>query len=262
MENNYTKKINQAVEKGYHLDFGTVIEKSFENYKKIALIGGLTFIIIAIAAFALFFSIFAIAFGIGDITEKLTSFNPMDYSVVEIFIYFLLMVLFAGLTAPIGAGFLKMAHLAEIDKPFSVGTAFDYYKTKHFKELFISASLLGIINFAVVTGFEILELAIIGNIISYIIAFFTLLTVPLIIFANQKALDAISSSIKLVIKQPIILLGLAIVSIFFLLLGFIAFCIGIFFTIPFWSSFNYTAYNSIIPIENTSEIEDIGKIEE
>lgn len=262
MENNTTKKINQATQQGYYLDFGTVIEKAFENYKKIALIGGLAFLIIIIASFALFGSIGLIAFGTADMMGTLTEFNPMDFSVVGILIYFLIMVLFSGLTAPIGAGFFKMAHLAETNKPFSVGVIFDYYKTVHFKELFIAASILAIINFAFVTGFEFLEYAFIGNILTYIVSFFTLLTVPLIIFGNQNATDAISNSIKLVSKQPLILLGLAIVSFIIVCLGIIGLCIGILFTLPFWYSFLYTTYSTIFPIENASEIEEIGRLEE
>jgi len=127
METNTTKKIDQATQQGYYLDFGTVIEKAFENYKKIALTGGLAFLLIVLAAFALFGSIAAIAFGAADMMSTLTEFNPMDFSVAGILIYFLVMIVFAGLTAPIGAGFFKMAHLAQTNKPFSVGTIFDYY---------------------------------------------------------------------------------------------------------------------------------------
>jgi hypothetical protein len=262
MKNNFTQRINQATTQGYYLDFGTVIEKSFENYKKIALIGGLAFLLIMLAAFALFGSIAMVAFGAADIMGTMTEFNPMDFSVVGILIYFLVMIAFAGLTAPIGAGFFKMAHLAQTNKPFSVGVIFDYYKTVHFKELFVAASILAIINFAFVTGFQLLGYPLVGNILSYIVAFFTMLVVPLIIFADQTAMDAISNSIKLVLKQWLILLGLAIVSIIFVCLGLIGLCFGILFTFPFWYSFLYTTYNTILPIEVASEIEEIGRLEE
>lgn len=261
MENNFTKKINQVTQQGYYIDFGTILDKSFENYKKIALNGGLAFLLISIAGFGFFFAIAAIAFGAGDIMETMTDFNPLDFSVIGILIYFLIMVFFAGITAPIGAGFLKMAHKAQTDKPFSIGTIFDYYKTAYFKELFIAASLISIVNFAFMTGLEILGHPFIGNLITYIIAFFTLLTIPLIVFGQLTALDAISVSIKLVVKQPLILLGLAIVSIIFVCLGIIGLCIGIFFTLPFWYSFVYTTYDSILPIESVNEIDEIGKAE-
>lgn len=262
MKNNFTQRINQATEKGYYLDFGTIIEKAFDNYKKIALTGGLAFLLIMIAAIALFGSIGLVAFGAADVMGSMTEFNPMDFSVVGILIYFLVMLVFAGLTAPLGAGFFKMAHLAQTNKHFSVGTIFDYYQSVYFKDLFLAASILAIINFALVTGFQLLGYPLVGNIVSYIIAYFTMLVVPLIIFAEQNALDAISNSIKLVLKQWLILLGLAIVSIIFVCLGFIGLCIGILFTFPFWYSFLYTTYNTILPIEVESEIEEIGRVEE
>ena len=262
MDNNITKRIKQAAQEGYYIDFGTIIEKAFENYKKIALTGGLAFLLIVLAAFALFGSIAAVAFGAADMMGTLTEFNPMNFSVVGILIYFLIMVVFAGLTAPLGAGFFKMAHLAQSNKPFSVGTIFDYYKTSYFKELFIAASVLAIVNFAFATGFELLTYPIIGTFLTYIVAFFTMLAVPLIIYGEQKAFDAISMSIKLVAKQWLILVGLAIVSFIFMMLGIIGLCIGIFFTLPFWYSFLYTTYNTILPIEVESEIEEIGRVEE
>lgn len=262
MENNFTKKINQAVESGYYLDFGTVIEKSFDNYKKIALTGGLAILLITIVILALMFGLIAIVFGIADFSGMMTNFNPLDFSAVGIAVYILVVVLLSGLTAPIGAGFLKMAYLAEMNKPFSVGTVFDYYKTAHFKELFIAVSLIAVVNMAFTVTFEVLMISFVGSILTYILAFFTLLTVPLIIFGNQTGLDAIGLSFKLVLKQPVILLGLAIVSVIFVLLGFIGLCIGVFFTMPFWYSFLYTTYNSIFPIEELSEIETIGISEE
>ncbi|RXR30083.1 hypothetical protein EQG68_11675 [Flavobacterium piscinae] len=262
MKNNFTQRINQATEKGYYLDFGTTIEKAFDNYKKIALTGGLAFLLIMLAAFALFGSIAMVAFGAADIMGTMTEFNPMDFSVVGILIYFLVMVAFAGLTAPIGAGFFKMAHLAQTNKPFSVGVIFDYYKTSYFKELFILASVLATINFAFTIGAELLAFPILGSFITYVVAFFSMLAVPLIIYGEQKAIDSLVISIKLVSKQWLILLGLAIVSIIFVCLGLIGLCIGILFTFPFWYSFLYTTYNTILPIEVASEIEEIGRVEE
>ncbi|MBC8882882.1 hypothetical protein H9X57_04365 [Flavobacterium piscinae] len=89
-----------------------------------------------------------------------------------------------------------------------------------------------------------------------------MLAVPLIIYGEQKAIDSLVISIKLVSKQWLILLGLAIVSIIFVCLGLIGLCIGILFTFPFWYSFLYTTYNTILPIEVASEIEEIGRVEE
>lgn len=37
-----------AIHNGYYLDFGVIFEKAFENYKKIALLAGVTMILLVI----------------------------------------------------------------------------------------------------------------------------------------------------------------------------------------------------------------------
>ena len=254
--------IEQAITYGYSLDLGTVIEKAFENYKKIALLAGLAYLIIALSVMGIAFTLAVTILGITDFTETMTNFDPTGFTVVGIIGYVLIMILISGLTSPLNAGFLKMAHLAENNQEFSMGTVFDYYKTIHFKELFIAASLLSLINLGISFLFEFLDYPILGGLFTYIIAFFTLLYSPLIVFSNQTAIDSIVKSFQLVIKQPFIILLLLIISFIGVFLGLIGLCIGIFFTIPFWNSMIYTIYNSAIPTKTSSEIEDIGTIEE
>ena len=67
--------------------------------------------------------------------------------------------------------------------------------------------------------FQYLELNIIGSIISLTISFSTLFTIPLIVFGKLNTLEAIQSSIVIVFKQPIVLLGLMIVAAIAVALG-------------------------------------------
>lgn len=257
-----TKQIDQAIDHGYSLDLGTVIEKAFENYKKIALIGGLAYLLIALAATGIGVTLVVTLLGAADITETMTGFKPTDLSSAGIIIYILVMIIISGLASPLNAGFLKMAHLAESNKDFSVGTVFDYYKTAYFKDLFIAASLLALINLGITFLFEFFESPIAGALVTYIIAFFTLLYLPLIVFGNQNGIDAIVKSFQLVIKQPFIIFILAVIGIIGVFIGLIGLCIGIFFTIPFMNSMVYTIYTTALPTEETSEIEEIGNLQE
>lgn len=242
------------------LDFGLVIEKSFENFKKIALLGGLGILLLVMLIFgAAFVAVAAFMGAAENLTETLTDFNFADLSIVGILIYVSVSIIFAGLAAPIGAGFLKMAHLAHENKPFSIGTIFDYYKTHYFKELFIAGSLISIVTVGTTTFFELIDLSYLGTIITYIIAYFTVISVPLIIFGNQTAINSISLSFKLVAQQPFIFLGLLAIGIIGILVGLVGLCIGIFFTMPFWYSLIYTIYTNLYPINETSEIEEIGE---
>lgn len=253
-----TTQIDQAIAHGYSLDLGTVIEKAFENYKKIALIGGLAYLLIGIAVTGIGITLFATVFGLSNFTETMTDFDPTEFSAVGLVIYSLIMIVISGLGSPINAGFLKMSHLAENNQEFSIGTIFDYYRSIHFKELFIAASLLATINLGISYLFDFIGYPIIGGLLTYVIAFFTLFYSPLIVFGNQNGIDAITKSIQLVIKQPFILLLLVIISFIGIFLGLIALCIGMFFTLPFWNSMLYTIYNNALPMQETTEIEEIG----
>lgn len=247
-----------AIHNGYYLDFGVIFEKAFENYKKIALLAGVTMILLVILFLALLGTIIGSLVGINSLTESLTDFSIFNFGIEYVLLYVGIIVLFSALLSPIGAGFLKMAHLAENNQDFSIGTVFHYFKTAYFKELFFSTLIVSIVNLGISTLLEYFAIPILGSIISYVIAFFTIFMVPLIIFRNVNAFEAIQSSAKLALKQPLVIIGLAVVGFFCIMIGLIGFCIGIFFTLPFWYSLNYTIYNQAVPIENTSEIEEIG----
>jgi hypothetical protein len=253
-----TTKIDHAIANGYYLDMGTAIEKAFENYKKIALTGGLAYLLIILVFAGIGLSIAASLFSLADFTETMTNFQVTEMDTVGLVIYALISIVSAGLLSPITAGFFKMAHLAENNKEFSIATLLDYYKTTYFKDLFIAASLVALINLGFTLFFEFLGYPIAGGLFTYIIAFFTLFYVPLIIFGNQSAIDAILKSIQLVIKNPFTIIILMIIAIVGVLLGFIALCIGVLFTLPFLNSMLYTIYNEALPIDESTEIEEIG----
>ena len=48
MQQNIKKRLEEINRNGLHLDTGVLIDQSFENYKKIALIAGLAFLIMVI----------------------------------------------------------------------------------------------------------------------------------------------------------------------------------------------------------------------
>ena len=106
--------------------------------------------------------------------------------------------------------------------------------------------------------FDYLGIKFIGLLITIIVSFLTFLTIPLIIFSDIKAIEAITLSAKLVVKQPSILLGLLIVSIVLVCLGIIGLCIGVFFTIPFLYAMYYSIYSAILPFNEESELDEIG----
>jgi uncharacterized membrane protein len=159
------------------------------------------------------------------------------------------------LLSPFPAGLIKMAHCAEKDEEFHVSTVFEYYKAPYFKELVISTLTISILSSILSSLFDYSGIKFIGTLLSMILSFFTFLTIPLIIFGNLKAIDAIKSSAIIIAKQPLVILGLIIVAIIASMVGFIGCCIGVFFTIPFMYSMYYSIYISIIGIDSESELE-------
>ncbi len=257
MSNNYLK-VEKISNEGYELEFGTVLEKAFSTYKLVAGIGGVGMILICIIMAVLYAGIFGAVYGFSDVLTSLTSINPELMSGTSLLYFLLFSVVMAGIMSPISAGFINMAFLADQNKEFGLGTIFGYYKGSYFKELFIAAVIIAFFGTGLNYLFDYIGIKFIGVAITFCVSFLTFLSVPLIIFSNLKAFEAITMSAKLVIKRPFILLGLLIVSFVFVCLGIIGFCIGIFFTIPFIYVMYYTIYEAIIPFDEETELDEIG----
>jgi len=257
------KPINDRIEEiktnGYQLDFSIVFESAFENYKKIALYAGLMLLVFSILL-SITMLIGLISYvGIENLEgfgEKLKQFSALKVMPIDIAIPLNIgLILFTGLINPFMAGFLKMADCGEKGEEFHVSTMFTYYKTPYFINIFIAVLLTTSLS----TGFSILleyaGFGFIGTLISMIISFVTFLTAPLIVFGKLNAIEAIKSSIAIVSKQPLTLLGLIIVAGIGAALGIFGFCIGVFFTMPFVYSMNYVIYKTIIGIDSDSELD-------
>ena len=250
-------RIDEIKKNGYTLNFETVFNHAFENYKKIALYGGLI-----IFVFFILFSIFAIGvlmaiFGGAVVLEFLKPENlkPEDLSLNFLLILSAVSVFVTALLSPLTAGMIKMAYCAERDEEFHVATMFQYYKAPYFKELFTATFLISILTSVLSSIINFAQIPFNNAIVSITVTLFTLLMIPLIIFGNLKAIEAIQTSFVIVSKQPLVLLGLLVVGIIATMVGFIGCCIGIVFTIPFIYSLYYAIYSEIIGFENEDDFE-------
>lgn len=256
------KKIEKIAIDGYNIDFGRVFEESFENFKKIFGVAGLGMILISIVVAAIVIGGVMALSGIGDISDSLAGFNVKAFSGVTLLYFILFGIIFAMIMNILSAGFINMAHLADNNKEFGLSNLFDYFKGIYFKDLLISSFIIAAISTVGSTLIQNFSNEFLSNIFSYFISYITFLTVPLIIFSKLDAVNAIVFSIKLVFKQPIILFLLLLVGYICAMLGFIALCIGIFFTLPFIYSLYYCIYKNIIPVEEYSELDEIGRTTE
>ncbi|MBF6607348.1 MAG: hypothetical protein ITG00_01260 [Flavobacterium sp.] len=258
---NTKSRIENIQANGYDIDFSETFSDAFETYKKIALHAGLVLIIVVIVMMAVIFGIIGAAVGFAAFTDNLTGFQPQNFSTLHQVLYILVLSVFGGIANPFNAGIIKMAFQADAGHPFSVATAFEYYSSSKFGNLFIAGFMITLFGAGLGMILDSLIFPFISTILSVTVSFLTFLTVPLIIFGNLNAVDAIKSSCIVVLKNPLIILGLLIVGILLSLVGFIAFCIGYFFTMPFLYALYYSIYKNSVGISTMSEIDEISGID-
>lgn len=256
--NQTLERIRDIEKNGYQIDFANVFNHAFENYKKIVLYAGSILVIFTI----LFFIFTAVSLGLipgaAEIAEDISSEKLKLENVIQanLLVINIISLFTSSLLSPFLVSFLKMADYGDRDENFPVSFLFSYYKLPYLKEIIISTFLISVINLAQNTLMTYLKFEFLGLIISCFISFITILTAPLIIFGNLGALDALKHSAQIVFKQPAVLLGLIIVSIIGILVGFMACCVGIFFTFPFIYSMKYAIYSAIVGIDTPLKNED------
>jgi len=260
-------KIEEIKKHGYRLDFGEVLEQTFANYKKIVLITGAVLLLLFFMFFVVVFTLSLAFAGIGAYTQTLVDYSPNATTSTAIIINLLITVLAAALIAPLTAGLLKIAHLAYENKEFNFSTAFDHYKSKYVKDIVTGTLIISFTSQGITTIFNLLtsyddSFEILFNIIAVsiglLISLLTYLMIPLVIFGNLNATEAIKASIVLVLKKFWIILFLLIVCIICVLLGLAAICIGIIFTLPLLYSLQYSVYRNTVGIEEIDELDEIG----
>ncbi|MFB9076584.1 hypothetical protein ACFFLS_25230 [Flavobacterium procerum] len=254
-------RIEDIKRNGYSLDFSTVFNHAFENYKKIALYSGLIILVFSILFGMAFMAGLVTYLGIENISKDfIERFDPQNLTYVELLSSTAAISLITALVAPFGAGFLKMADSADQDITFNVSTIFTYYKAPYFAQIFIASFIPTLIGTSIANFLDSIGVLLVGNLISFIISYFMFLTIPLVIFGNLRALDAIKGSLAIVTKDPITIFAFFIVGFFGSMVGFFACCIGVIFTAVFNTSVAYAVYFAIFGVENTKDpIDSIGE---
>lgn len=251
------EKIEEIIRNGYQLNFESVFNEAFNNYKKIALYAGLLFFVFTVLVGIVLSVSVIYYYGMDALTEILKPENlqPENFKGVSLLAFIGSGIVISSLLSPLVAGLLKMAYCAERDEEFHISTLFEYYKIGYFRELFIATFIIGLLNSGLSSAVDYAGIKLIGAIISAVVSFFTFLTIPLIIFSDLKAIDAIKSSAILISKQPLVLLGLVVVAYLGSLVGIIGCCIGLFFTLPFMYSMYYAIYSQIVGFDMETKME-------
>jgi hypothetical protein len=260
MQQNIKKKLEEINRNGLHLETGALIDQSFENYKKIALMAGLAFLILAIIITVFLVGGVSVFYGLEQYVQDFSHLEQNGLSRNFIIISALVNTVIAAITAPFSAGIIKMSSDADHNREFSVGTAFEYYKSTKFVPVFTASLIIGLTSALIGALLQLLNMNFVGTFVSMIISFLTCLTLPLLILGNLSVKDAIINSISLVNKAPLTIFLALIVAGIGAIIGIIAFCLGVFFTIPYIYCMHYTIYKNIFGSDE-NEIEEIGRYE-
>ncbi|SEP60277.1 hypothetical protein [Flavobacterium urocaniciphilum] len=254
MSPNFFQKFNQNISP----DIGRIIDESLATFKKTVWIMGVGMILLAVVGGILSMLVFSFTLGITSLEQFVQDSPYLQHDTTYLLVNAGLGIVMAGLMAPITAGFYKINHLAKTNQDFSVGTLFDYYSSSYTKELIVYGVLVALITNVISLGLTYLDMITMAAIFQLIIGFLLIFGVPLIIFENQNASEAINYSAKIAIRNPVAIILSMLFAFLIAVLGIVAICIGIIFTIGYFYSMLYTLYDNIIPIENKNPLDEIG----
>lgn len=258
MTNLIKRRIQEINEKGYSIDLGTIIEKSFENYKKVVLKATVAILLLFALIMAIALTASGYLYSSGKFSEDMAGFDITSFGTPYIIGYIAVIALISGIMAPFTAGLLKMCYAAAHDEEVEVSFMFSYYSGPYFSRLFFSGILISLLNACITTALEFTIVPFAGTVLSLIVSLGTLLVIPLIIFGDLTIGDAIKNSVTIVLKGFFMILLIYIIAAIGAMIGFFAFCIGILFTMPFLYCVIYTLYEQIVGTDATSEIDEIG----
>lgn len=260
MQHNIKKRLEEINQKGLHLETGALIDESFDTYKKIVMMAGIAFLILVIIMAVILIGGISVFYGLEQYMQDFSQLEQTDLPRNFIIVSAIVNTVIAAITAPFSAGIIKMSHNADTNREFSVATAFEYYKSAKFAPIFTASFIVALTSALIGTLLQLLNMNFVGTFVGLIISFLTCLTIPLLILGNLSVKDAIMHSISLVNKAPLTILLALVVALIGSLVGIIAFCLGVFFTLPYIYCMHYTIYKNIFGA-GESEIEEIGKPE-
>lgn len=240
-------------------DLGKIIDESFTTFKKSIWVSGVgVFLMLLVIAPITFFAIFTYL-GISSMEDFVKNSPTLESDFNYLVMNAAISLVLAAIIAPITAGFYKINHLAKQNKEFGVNNLFEYFKSPYFQPLAVSAILAALYSNIIGLLLNYLNLPFIASLMQAFIALLFIFAIPLIIFENQNALNAMSNSSKIAAKYPFTIILSILFAFIIAMLGVFALCIGLFFTMGYFYTMNYTVYNEIIPIESKNAFDEIGQ---
>lgn len=248
MTSNFENKFNQ----NHTPEIGKIIDDSFATFKKSIWISGVGILLLLLVVMPITLYAIFTYMGISSMEEFVTKSKMLESDFNYLVMNAVIGMVLSAFIAPITAGFYKINHLAKQDKDFGLNNLFDYYKSPYFAPLAISTILATLYSNIIGLLLVYINLPLVGSMMQIFIALLFIFSIPLIIFEKQTALTAMSNSSRIFVKHPFTIITCLVFAFIIAMLGVFALCIGIFFTVGYFYTMNYTVYNEIIPIDETN----------
>lgn len=250
--NSDKQRLDARLKQNLNLDMGRAVDHCFATFKKTFLLNGLILFVVMLLIFTptMFFMLQEIG-PLGDDQAAIAQYMTEMTTSPQ----FLLGSIVVGvLLSPLFAGFVKLNRDVETLDEVSMNNVFQIYASPKLIPIviytLISTLILGGLNYYLTV---VLELQFAGSLFNYVFQFFLCLTIPIIIFTNVNALEAIAYSFKFVAKKPLYVLGCLAISYAISFLGIFGFCIGIFFTLPIVYTMQYVLFDHLIGFKEDIE---------
>lgn len=253
-------QIVSKIEKGIPIDFGNVLSKSFDLFKKVWLQGFLHLIIVIAITLPMIAIVFSplMLLSVGE--SYTTDFDIDDpaFSITLIIAMIICGVIAVILTTTIAigtlSGFYYICKEADMMGDTNAGYFFRYLSKKYFlKTLGLGAAYIGIM----ILGYACCFLPLL-----YLMVPLSLFTVVYAFNPDFTISEIINISFKMGNKNWFMLFGLAVVGGMIAQLGILLCGIGLLFTMCFTHLQLYYVYKDTIGFDSDAEINEIGVIEE
>ncbi|TGD59833.1 hypothetical protein [Flavobacterium humi] len=231
------------------LDIGEVVNDAFEIYKKTYIQAGLAILCIYFVLVLLFFIGSKFFFKMEDLPEIMKNFNPEKFSSTGKLIYIACSAVFLSLIAPFMAGIFKMFQDSDNNEEIAFSAIFAYINSPKYIHIVSATAIIAVLsngfNLFLKDFFPEFVGILLGAIISLAIGILTYIVIPLVIFKNLNCIAAIKESTKQIGTHLFPAVILMVIAFVFSFIGIFAFCIGIFFTIPFLYAMQYSVYKRL-----------------
>lgn len=246
-----------------HIEFEQVLDFAWQSWKKITLKAALVFLLVAF----IFLPLLAVylPFLYGMTFEEMISVaqsNPAFFEGIQGSADFTLKSALIGiganlLFAPINVGIMRMAYNYWKGQEIKINDAFYYFRMPYLGKIIAFVLLTALISalFSVLAVYVHSSFNILGGVISFLVSIFFFFALPLMCFGDAGFIESLRISFSIVSKKVWLVLGILIVSIVFMLAGFLACCIGFLFSLSFIHTAQFALYKELFMQESAPEAE-------